>query len=100
MPKDILLDEYFDLQFKNGDFVVGESTEQHKALLLLANKGEIRYYPWAGVGLGNFINDEELVGAEQEIQKQFELDGMRITKLRIYENGKLEIDASYEDNSN
>jgi len=54
MPNDILLDGLFDILF-DGDFTIGESTEQHQETLLLASPGEIRSAPMAGVGLLGFF---------------------------------------------
>jgi hypothetical protein len=96
MPKDVLLGNDLDLVFRNGDLVVGESTEQHQQLLLLNDKGHIKHAPIAGVGIGGYLNDDNLGELHGEIQQQFERDGLRITKLKIFENGRLEINAGYE----
>lgn len=95
MPQDYLHDDDFDLKIENGDFVVGESTQQHQQLLLLLEKGELRQYPKTGVGLKTFLNDDNIGDLNQEIQKQFEADGMTISKLKIFSDGKAEIAAVY-----
>lgn len=93
---DYLLDTDFDLRIENGDFVVGESSAQHQQLLLLLEKGELRQYPLTGVGLKNFLNDDNLGELYQEIQKQFKADGLSVNRLKIYNDGQMELDASYQ----
>lgn len=93
---DILLDENYDLQIKDGDFVIGESTQQHQALLLMTNKGSWRPVPWIGVGLSNYLlDDDSLLDLQSEIQKQFELDGMRVQQVKITDVENVEIIAEY-----
>ena len=92
--RDILLDEEFDLKVKGGDFVIGESTQQHQQCLLLAEKGSYKQYPAVGVGIATFLKDEDPGDLLREIRIQFSKDGMNVDKLG-FENGKLRIDASY-----
>lgn len=96
MPRDIMLDESGDLLIKNGDFVVGESTNQHKAHLLLAMKGEYRQYADVGVGIGNYINDDALEDMPAAIQREWEDDGMTVTRLKVYADGKIDEEAAYD----
>lgn len=96
MPNDYLLDNDFDLRIENGDFVAGESSAQHQQLLLLLEKGELRQYPLTGVGLKNFLNDDNLGELYQEIQKQFKADGLTVNRLKIYNDGQMELDATYQ----
>lgn len=96
MPTDYLLTEDNDLAFgANGDFVHTESTLQHQRDLLIANKGDYRQHPLIGVGISSFINDDNLDGLGQLIQREFENDGMVVTKLNIFEDGKIDVDANY-----
>jgi hypothetical protein len=83
MPNDYLLDANDDLQIANGDFVVGESTSQHKSLLLRGKKGELRQYPKTNVGLDDFLQDDDPGDVYQEIQKQFEGDGLKVRSIQI-----------------
>jgi hypothetical protein len=81
-----------DLRIANGDFVKGESTLQHQSLLTRFNKGELRQFPKTGVGIDNFLLDDEAGDVFPEIQKQFEADGMVIRDIDIEidnVNGKL-----------
>ncbi len=96
MPNDILLDDNGDLLIKDGHFVIGESTGQHKKILLLAEKGDIRQYPFVGVGIQNSLEDDELADLGTQIQKQFELDGMKVRKIEVFEDGTIKENASYD----
>lgn len=89
-----MLDADFNWQVKDGDFVVGESTQQHQHLLLITQPGEIRQSPLTGVGLADFLESEDPGILKQTIQKQFELDGMSIRRLVI--GDIIEVEASYD----
>jgi len=98
---DILLDETFDLIIEEdtpgkGDFLIDESTKQHQALILLANKGEFRQSPLVGVGVSLYLEDDRLGAMKSELQQQLYLDGMTVDELRIFNDGRVFIDASYE----
>ena len=89
-----------DLLIAAGDFVVGETTQQHQSLLLRMKKGELRQYPKTGVGLDDFLLDDNPGDVYSEIQRQFEADGMVVRTMDISINeasNKLEpkIDAYY-----
>ena len=93
---DIKIDEGFDLLFENGDFAIGESTEQHQQLLLLSNKGDWRENPATGVGvLGYLKDDSEDSNLMPEIKEQFEKDGMQVNGIEQIEMG-FNIDAFYK----
>lgn len=92
--KDILLDPDFDLVIKNGDFVIGESANQHQQCLLLAEKASYKQYPLTGVGIASFLKDDNSNELLREIRLQFSKDGMSVNKLGI-ENGKLKVEAAY-----
>ncbi|MCX6232441.1 MAG: oxidase [Bacteroidetes bacterium] len=92
---DILLDENFDLAVVDGDFVLGESTQQHQELLLLINKGELKEFPLAGVGLNEYLLDDgEMLELTQEICKQFSVDGMKVGEIEL-SGESIKINAEY-----
>lgn len=93
--KDIKL-EKFDLAIKNGDFVIAPSTRQHQEHLLLAHPGEFRHAPFMGVGLTNYLlDDENSESLKVEIQEQFTADGMEIREINILDTGHIQIEAEY-----
>lgn len=92
---DMILDEAGDLQIKNGDLVIGESTDQHQRLLLLATKGEFKQSPLTGVGLINFLNDENPGNLKTEIRKQITSDGQLIKSLKV-KDGKIDLIAKFK----
>lgn len=100
MPIDYLHDANDDLQISNGDFVRGESTQQHQGVLIRVKQGELRQFPKTGVGIDAFLLDDNAGDIFQEIQKQFEADGMIVRNIDIKMNGvenelQLKIDAYY-----
>ncbi len=95
MPKDLLLDEDLGLIIRDGDLVIGESTQQHQACLLIADEGNYLFAPLAPVGLQKYLLDDDLEGAKQEIVKKFELDGMKVRRITLTETD-VSIDASYD----
>ena len=94
--KDILLDETFDLQIAQDDFVIGDATHQNQGLILLANKGEFRQFPYVGVGLRYYVEDDKLGNLKPDLTKQLTLDGMTVNNVSVFTDGRVEIDASYE----
>lgn len=93
---DILLDNSLDLSIKNGDLEVGESTLQHQHLLLITEKGQFKQHPTAGVGARSFLlDDRDKDDLQQEIQKEFEDDGMNVAKLVLNDYDNIEAEAGY-----
>lgn len=92
--KDILLNEDFDLDIADGDFVVGSSTLQHQKLLLLANPGDYKENPTVGVGIHGFLKSEESTQLYAAIKREFEKDGMVVNKIEMI-NDNINIDAHF-----
>jgi hypothetical protein len=92
--KDILVNSDFDLETYEGDFRVGDSTNQNQAHLLSNQPGELPEHPVTGVGLASWLNDERNGGMLGEVRRQFKADGMQVNSVEII-NSELKIDASY-----
>ena len=91
---DILFDpDTGDLACEDGDFVIGDATLQHQADLLEAGEGEYKQSPTVGVGLRDFLNDEDTTEVLRKIRLQFVRDGMNITELKS--GAQLKIRAEY-----
>lgn len=72
------------------DIVWVESTYQHQRDILLAQDGEIRHKPDAGVGLINYQDDEGPEALLQRITEKLTKDGCNISVVSL-----TKIDASY-----
>jgi hypothetical protein len=93
---DLLLTDGLDLAIQNGDFLIGESTEQHQRLLLESEQGEWRENPAVGVGLRSaLLDDAPAVAVLATIQDQLDADGQDIAELTFSTDGKLFLLASY-----
>lgn len=96
MPRDILLNENFDLQIANGDLVTGESTYQNQRILLVADKGEFKSEPKTGVGAKRYLESERPDEFAREIRQQFIGDGMKVEEIKIADNLEINIKANYD----
>ena len=92
---DILLDSNFDLKIENGDFVMGDGTDQHQHCLLMAAKGDFKQFPNVGVDVFNYLNDERPEDMMREIRLQLTQDGMKINKMELVYPSNIKIDATY-----
>lgn len=94
--KDFLLDENGDLLIENGDFVIGESDNQHQKDILIATKGEFKEFPEIGVGIEAMLSDDDYMDLLIEAKKNLEYDGMKINNIEFTEEGTLKIDGKYK----
>ena len=76
-----------DLQFKDGDFLIGASDEQHIEHILVADKGNFRAYPLLGIGLLQYVNSPTNTVSKTElkgkIKRQLEYDGYNEVFVQI-----------------
>jgi hypothetical protein len=95
---DLLLDTTSnDLQIDaSGNLKIGNSDQQHQALLLLFDKGSLKENPDAGVGTFKYLESEQQTAFLRELRLQFSNDGMKINKV-AFQNNKLAIDAPYNE---
>lgn len=91
---DLLLTQNYDLDIKNGDFVIGDSQEQSVELLLMSNQGEFKLNPEAGCNILSAKNG--VIGRllDREIRVQLEADGFQLENLKITENG-IDVSGKY-----
>lgn len=95
--KDILLDEYLDIDFKNGDFGIEESTALHQKILILSEKGEFKEHPKRGVAARRFLEEHTPDNLAREIRQEFSADGMRVNNINISDDLKINIEAFYNE---
>ncbi|NJM13963.1 MAG: hypothetical protein HC896_00010 [Bacteroidales bacterium] len=92
MAQDFLFGTDGDIAISNGDFVVGESTNQHKQDLLVAAPGHYRHAPLIGADIAQYINDAIDTG---EIKTAMMADGLKGVKVKV-NNNTITVDGEYE----
>jgi hypothetical protein len=76
MREDILLDENYDLLEDGDEWLEGESDDLDVELIMLANKGENREFPFIGFGANKKLKGKfDKVKITREIEVELELDG-------------------------
>lgn len=75
--------------------VVGDTLNQNQALILINQPGENKFNPQIGVGIADVLLSHDYLGYRHKIRNQYNLDGLRIKRLDLYNNKPLVIDASY-----
>ncbi len=93
--KDLILDNAYDIEITNGDFVVDNSDLQHQGLLLLSEKNDFKEFPDKCVSSRRFVESHDSATYAREISQQFSADGMTVHKIEI-NIPEVEIEASYE----
>jgi hypothetical protein len=89
---DLLLDEIGDLLETDGDFVEGESDDQHIEDILDAYPGEYRHAPILGVYLQRAVNGLVDGSLRRDIKLNLESDNYSVKKVEISQEN-LSIDA-------
>ncbi|MDR1370943.1 MAG: hypothetical protein LBJ72_12600 [Dysgonamonadaceae bacterium] len=74
--------------------IIGDVTHQNQAIILTAQKGELKESPTVGTGINDICNDNDFRLWKREITEQIEGDGQRITRLVVNEK-ELILDAKY-----
>lgn len=95
MKEDYKQTENGDLDFSMADLIITESTDQHQRDLLLADKGHLRNKPEAGVGVINFLIDNNPEDCLRKIRMEMAADGMKVNRVAFEDSGEIEIDANY-----
>lgn len=76
MRKDILIDDHGGVIFKDGDFMVGHSDQDHVASIFTSQKGEWKQWPLIGFGAIDYIKTQ-VTGPEfkRDLKVQLQYDG-------------------------
>ena len=94
--KDLLLNDSFDLVIKNGDLVIGDSNVQHQNTLLITQPGSFKESPEVGVGIENFLMDDDPAGLKNKVREEFTKDGQKVDSISYdTEIGNLIYNANY-----
>jgi len=88
--KDILLDDSGDLLIEGGDFVIGQSDQQHILHILQAAPGQYKQHPMTGANAVSFVGGSN-ADLKRNIRLQLLMDGYDVKKLSI-ENGKVRVE--------
>lgn len=95
MRRDIQLNENHELIIRNGDFVVGDSDQQHVIDITLAHPGDYKAFPLIGFGailqLKKNIDNYQF---KRNLSIQLEYDGYKNPDIDLsggYENLKINI---------
>jgi hypothetical protein len=92
---DIIIFDDLDLEIKDGDFVLEESTGQHINHILIANQGDYRQTPLLGADIQRLLSDEANPNeVKADIQAELEKDGLQIEEISLQE--KIKIIAAYK----
>lgn len=89
MRKDILRADEGDLVIQNGDFLIGESDQQHILDILDLQPGEVKEFPMVGFGAINYI--KRIITADEfkrDLKLQLNYDG--------YDNCKIDTSKGIE----
>jgi len=76
--------------------VIGKTLQQNKALILLAQPNDFKANPTLGVGIEDILLDSDLLEYRHKIREHFAMDGLKITKLDLYNTNNIKIEADYE----
>jgi hypothetical protein len=84
---DFELDDDFDLEIENGDFVIDETGDLDIELLLMTAPGNWKQNPLTGFGINNVINGPLSVAQAREYERQIMLqliaDGFQVQTLDV-----------------
>lgn len=95
MSIDILTDDDGELLWENGDFVIGESDQQHVLDIIDSQPGETKEFPLIGFGAINYVKTR-ITEAEfkRDLKLQLNYDGYsnpNIDTSEGFQNLKIEI---------
>lgn len=101
--KGILIDDNWELQIKPlhgadgkiiSGLIVGNSTYQNQAIIMVAHPGEIKEAPTVGIGISDIALDEDYLKWRHRIREQLEAEGMTVGPIE-FTGTNLKIDADY-----
>ncbi len=87
MRQDILLNPDGSFMIRNGDFVIGESDQQHIELILQTNPNDWKESPLTGAALIKSLGGNLTGFAKRNVQVQLEADGYMLDQINEHTNG-------------
>ncbi len=73
---------------------LGDILCQNQALILQLHKGELHEDPSVGVGISDILLDNDFQMWKREIREQMELDGQKVSSVKI-DSENILIDSKY-----
>jgi hypothetical protein len=90
----LLKEDTGDLQIKNGKLVLGETIYQNLAVIIEMHQGESKASPMLGVGIGDYLNENEVYSLRHSIRENAKSDNVRLTTMNIdLQQGVIDIKA-------
>ena len=75
---------------------LGNTLQQNKALILIAQPNDFKFDPTLGVGLEDSLLSDDLLEYRHRVREHFAKDGLKIKVLDLYTKERIDIQASYE----
>lgn len=91
---DILLNDENDISIVNGDFHIGESSQQEIEAVLIAFKGEYKNTPLLGAEIKRMLKARNTrQGITREVNEQLKYDGFQNIDFKIQDAENFTINA-------
>lgn len=75
---------------------IGNTENQNKALILIANKGEFFYEPTLGVAIDELVLDNDYLRKSHQIVEELDKDNYKVKEVKLQENKPIQILGTYE----
>lgn len=92
---DILTTNEGELLMQGGDVLVGDALLYHQRDIVVSNPGEWKQNPATGVGIAEYLDDDDPEAMTRLVRQQLTLDGQRVEKVQ-YDDTGLKIRGWYE----
>ncbi len=77
-------------------FVLGNTLQQNKALILIGHPNDFKFEPTLGVGIEDILLTDNLLEYRHRVREHFAKDGLKIKQLDLYSTERINIQAIYE----
>lgn len=89
LAQDILLEDDWDLQFANGDFLIGASDSQHLALITEMDIGHLKENPFLGIGIRRRLGGSDTPAQiKSDMEQMYIADNYTVNSI-VIKNGEI-----------